>query len=383
MLQPRHTGTIFRLWAVIAVGIAVQCPALAQGSPDKNGKVIEFDPPLVTTEVSAACGSGCGTQALANNDFGVVVGYYTDAKVVEHGFFRTPFGQIVSFDAPQAGLGKNDDDGTVAYSINDFGVIVGAVQDSSNVQHGFIRYVDGSFRNFDVKDAGTAMDPECAPSCGTYAFSVNLQGGIAGIYVDANNEYHGFVRRPDGEIQTFDPSGSVFTYVCEETCLNAAGVSTGFWEDANGNYHGFIREPDGAITVVDVPGANGFSGCASINWEGATTGYFLGSDGVYHGYVRSPEGTFTTFDAPGAAGLGTAVFSINAVGTVTGEYFDAGNALHGYSRTADGVFSTFDAPNGGTTAFQGTRPSTNNLLGSVAGWYVDENGLNHGFVWVP
>ena len=41
----------------------------------------------------------------------------------------------------------------------------------------------------------------------------------------------------------------------------------------------------------------------------------------------------------------------------------------------------FDAPDAGTSAGQGTRPSTNNLSGAVTGWWVDGNGLNHGFVW--
>jgi hypothetical protein len=40
-----------------------------------------------------------------------------------------------------------------------------------------------------------------------------------------------------------------------------------------------------------------------------------------------------------------------------------------------------DAKGAGTSAGQGTRPSTNNLEGDVAGWWIDEYNLNHGFVW--
>src|ERR1035438_3250516 len=43
--------------------------------------------------------------------------------------------------------------------------------------------------------------------------------------------------------------------------------------------------------------------------------------------------------------------------------------------------ATFDAPDAGRGAGQGTRPSTNNGKAAVAGWYVDANSLNHGFVW--
>lgn len=35
----------------------------------------------------------------------------------------------------------------------------------------------------------------------------------------------------------------------------------------------------------------------------------------------------------------------------------------------------------GTGTWHGTRPSTNNSAGNVAGWYIDNAGLNHGFIW--
>jgi hypothetical protein len=57
--------------------------------------------------------------------------------------------------------------------------------------------------------------------------------------------------------------------------------------------------------------------------------------------------------------------------------------MHGFARSARGTFVTFDAPDAGMGAGQGTRPSTNNGKAAVAGWYVDANSLNHGFVWNP
>ena len=86
---------------------------------------------------------GCGTTPLANNDLGDVVGTYTDAGMLQHGFLRDPNGYITSFDAPGAGIGPGQ--GTVAYAINDAGVIAGAFQDANSVYHGFLRYPDGFF----------------------------------------------------------------------------------------------------------------------------------------------------------------------------------------------------------------------------------------------
>jgi hypothetical protein len=365
--------------SIVVLAISIQLPAQAQLSTGLFGhkpEIIEFEPPGAATVTSPICGSGCGTQALGNNAQGAVVGYYTDANVVPHGFLRTPDGNIISFDAPGAGLGANLNEGTVAYTISDAGVIVGQFEDPSEVYHGFVRYPDGSFATFDAPGAGTGANQ------GTWADSINTEGATAGFYIDGSNVVHGFARSRQGEISSFDPSGSVSTSVCEETCINAAGAITGTWGDSSGASHGFVREPDGTITSFDAPEAPYSIGSASINAEGTTTGYFFNSSGVAVSFIRTRGGEITTFEVPGAAGLGTAAFSINVFGAVTGEFFDANNVMHGFSRSAAGAFTTFDAPGAGTTAnaFQGTRPSTNNFSGAITGWWVDGNGVNHGFV---
>ena len=83
-----------------------------------------------------------------------------------------------------------------------------------------------------------------------------------------------------------------------------------------------------------------------------------------------------------------APYSINLGGATTGQYIDASNNAHGFERFPDGQFANFDAPDAApssrmTFGFFGTRPSTNNAEGEVAGWYIDAGGLNHGFLWIP
>jgi predicted membrane protein len=337
-----------------------------------DARLIEFDPSGTGTVSSPACApSYCGTFAYANNNLGEIVGSYTDANAVPHGFLRTLDGRFISFDAPGAGLGADLFEGTVAYSINDLGVIAGNLEDPNLIYHGFVRLRDGSFASFDAPGAGTAANE------GTFPSSINLEGAIAGSYVDENDVSHGCVRSPQGEITSFDPTGSIYTYPCEETCLNLEGTITGYYLDASYTFHGFLREPDGTITTVEVPGAmpgtflNTLA--ASINQEGTITGYFWDSNNVYHGYVRTRDGHFTTFDAPGAAtaaGEGTIAFSINLLGAVTGISIDANTTTHGFSRSARGTFATFDAPDAATGFYQGTRPSTNNLLEIRPGTWV-------------
>src|SRR5271170_7190220 len=91
----------------LAAALAISVSMSMQGQEDRPREVhqprlIEFDAPGAATVSSPACAPACGTFAYANNDLGMIVGYYTDANVVPHGFLRTPEGRFVSFDAPGA-----------------------------------------------------------------------------------------------------------------------------------------------------------------------------------------------------------------------------------------------------------------------------------------
>jgi hypothetical protein len=74
------------------------------------------------------------------NDSGTVVGIYRDANLVRHGYLRNPDGTFVSFDDPEAaqlplsatGLGTDPRD------INANGAVVGFYTDANGVRHGFI-----------------------------------------------------------------------------------------------------------------------------------------------------------------------------------------------------------------------------------------------------
>jgi hypothetical protein len=352
---------------------------LASGQDwNRRPVIITFDAPGAGTVNSPVCAPYCGTFAYANNSLGAIVGSFTDANIVPHGFLREPDGHIISFDAPGAGLGAELNEGTVAYAVNDRGVTAGQYQDSNYVFHGFVRYPNGAFATFDAPGAGTQAYQ------GTLAWDINWAGTTAGTYIDGSGVYHGFVRSPSGQFTSFDPPGSIHTYPCEETCLSPNGTITGFYLDSDDTLHGFVRTPDGSITTIDAPGAGigGYLGTIAASIAGgAITGYFVDPNDMVHGFLRARDGTFTTFEAPGA--VGTAGFSLNPEQAIAGAYFGGSNVLHGFVRYPQGAFATFDAPGAGNLAGQGTRPSTNNAEGAVAGWFWDENGLGHGFLWIP
>jgi hypothetical protein len=116
------------------------------------------------------------------------------------------------------------------------------------------------------------------------AFNINLEGATAGVYFDSSYSEHGFLRSPAGGITSFDPTNSIGTMVCEETCLNSNGQITGFWVDQNFAVHGFLREPDGHITTFDAPSPTTIPTAFTI----AASGCWVDANGVNHGFLWNP-----------------------------------------------------------------------------------------------
>jgi probable HAF family extracellular repeat protein len=135
-------------------------------SPFNNFTAI--DDPLGTT----------GNFAHGVNDFGQIVGNYTDSSSKSHGFLYNA-GTYTTLDDP---LGTN---GTFAYGINDAGQIVGIYIDSSNKTHSFL-YSGHTYTTFD--------DP--SGDNGTTALGINDFGQIVGQYIDGGGIEHGFLANP-------------------------------------------------------------------------------------------------------------------------------------------------------------------------------------------
>lgn len=395
LARPFTSSSAARLARLALLGAMTTLLALSaraqQGFHSHAPQLIVFEAPGATDKNVTLCDGYCGTQALAMNDKGTIVGFYTDDKVVPHAFIRSADGKYTSFEAPKAGIGAYLNQGTVPYSINERGEIVGQYEDASNVYYGFIRHPDGHFDVVDAPGADTTADS----GHGTEILSNNDEGETAGIYVDAKGVEHSFFRTKEGVVTEIVPDkGAPYTGICEETCLNDAGTSVGSYFDSSFIERGFLRTRDGKITTFSAPGAgtSEYTGTqvASISPEGDIAGYLVDNKGIVHSFVRHCDGTFSDdFEVPGAdlaAGDGAAAFAINAFGATTGIYVDSSSVLHGFERSASGmVLAEFTAPKSvaGTGPGQGTRPSVNNIKGEVAGWTIDATGLLHGFLWIP
>src|SRR5262249_12953121 len=112
-----------------------------------------------------------------------------------------------------------------------------------------------TFTSFDAPGAGTGMLQ------GTLGTSINDGGEIAGIYLTAPNVAHGFVRTAANATAHLAPvappaAGTNLNRETSPGIITAAGDIAGIYFDASNAYHGFLRvAATGTITAIDVPAA--------------------------------------------------------------------------------------------------------------------------------
>lgn len=225
---------------------------------------------------------------------------------------------------------------------------------------------------------------------GTVAKAVDAAGDVAGSYLDATGTSHGFVYSATGTMTTFDVPGASTgkkhgTFV---TAMDPAGDVAGYYSDAtSGIIYGFVRAANGTITTFIVS-TGGWPGegteVLGINSVGAVTGEDQAYDDAF---VRSPSGTITSFSVPEpnpAYGYATTGIAINTAGVVAGRYVDNTGVSHGFVRAANGAITTFD-PTGVATqptsyGDSGTIPTSIDTAGDIAGTYTDTTGARHSFL---
>jgi hypothetical protein len=153
------------------------------------------------------------------------------------------------------------------------------------MMHGFIRDAQGNITSFDPTG-----------STDTLPANINASGVIAGSYFDAVSVVHGFIRDAQGNITSFDPSGSTFTTVAS---MNDSGTIVGTYVDAAFNGSAFVRDPQGNTTLFELPWSSG-PGPRSINDSGAIVGLYQNYDTTYHGFVGRVPNTMDISNGTGA-----------------------------------------------------------------------------------
>jgi uncharacterized membrane protein len=255
---------------------------------------------------------------------------------------------------------------------------------------------DSGIITFDAPGADTTAND----FNGTFSTSINIEGVVAGYYIDSTNVLHAFLRSPAGKFTTFEAPGADTTAQSFNgtvaSGINDLGEVTGYYFDASGLQHGFVRSAAGKFTSFDVPGSAGLSNPVAINLEGSVVGYYLDSSSQFHAFLRKSSGSFVSFDGPGgcnsgtsAGCFGTAAFNVNVFGTVAANFADnSSNFVNvGLIRSPAGKLTTYQVPSAGNGPSQGTGcPGCAvglNASGAIAGIYTDVNNVFHGFLRSP
>jgi len=241
-----------------------------------------------------------GTVPIALNLQSDIVGLYVDQNGLNHAFLRRNDGSFATWSGPDACTSSSADEfcgGTAAFSIDIFGTVAGGFTDKNFVHHGLIRSPAGKLQTFDVPGAGTGGGQ--GTGCPGCSRALNVFGAIASYYVDGENVVHGFLRTPAGAFITFDPPDEGPGGVgCAADCsigLNDWGAITGIYYDANNVVHGFLRRPEGSFATFEAPGAdttaNSYNGTfpVTINDQGTITGFYLDANNVAHGFLLLPS----------------------------------------------------------------------------------------------
>lgn len=159
------------------------------------------------------------TEALGVNDDGQVVGFYIDAAGNFQGFSHLS-GKYTTISCP----GWTS---TRAYGINDAGVIVGDVSNSTS----------GPFTAF-VYKAGKCSTFNFAKGDPTSAKGINKSGQITGWYTNSKGT-HGFVKT-DNSLHTLNYPKATGTLAFH---INDKGQVAGWYEVTSGAVSGFVATP--------------------------------------------------------------------------------------------------------------------------------------------
>lgn len=204
----------------------------------------------------------------------------------------------------------------------------------------------------------------------TQLLGINNASRIAGYHNFNSNS--GFTLTLPGNFTTENYPHSAMTQVIG---INNSMVTDGFYVDTNGITHGFFRSAFGQYSTVDYPGSR-FNQLLGQNDFAQAAGYYsLSVDNTTPDFpyiYNESGGVFEVLTIPGAVG-GAQATGINNSQLISGFYIDQNGVNHGFLMDY-GYFIKLDFPGSTFTQALGL-----NNRGLVVGDYMDSAGLTHGF----
>jgi hypothetical protein len=291
-----------------ACGLAMPHPATAQGYQFTN-----FD------------GTGDhtgGTTINGINNFGIEVGFSTNADGNFTNFLRNPDGSFVTLSALPAAAQAN--------GVNTDKTVVGT---------------DGAGNAFSLSLNTVTTLPNASPgNISQVAFGINDGGKIVGQYLNALGNMPGFLDN-GGSFTLYSPTATA-------TITNVQGINNkdqaiGFYSADGVHQHGFLWNTDtNATTLFADPNtariaADGLvlTQFLGINANGEAVGYYQTNNGSQFGFLfNTMTDTYTYLDDPQAAPVNgvqiTQITGIDNQGDLSGFYVDPNGVQRGFFATA-------------------------------------------------
>ncbi|HET9791545.1 MAG TPA: hypothetical protein VFR08_09610 [Candidatus Angelobacter sp.] len=198
--------------------------------------------------------------------------------------------------------------------------------------------------------------------------SINNVGEITGHLGDEHNGT-GFVRSKSGQYTEFQFPGQCDSFVSPCTYpmgLNDRGeiVGTAFLQDGA---QGFLRQEDGTITTLPAAPGNLAAQPRGINNRRDVVGSLSTVTApVVHGFLLH-RGHYTVIDFPGTAF--TVCTGINSFGLITGYYTENTGETHGFVWFRGNFIATFQVTS--SAEAKNTFPMAINDLGQVVGDFAN------------
>lgn len=209
----------------------------------------------------------------------------------------------------------------------------------------------------------------------TYANGINGRGTVVGYDTYSTDRGHsvvtrGFRRNPGGTFgdPIIDPGDK--GNLTEAWGINDLGTIVGYYSGATRQL-GFVENSGNFTTLDYYPG--GHTWALGVNYRGDVAGAFGTQIPPEHGFI-AVNGAATQIDVPGA--VFTEAFGVAADGSVVGCTAKGIQSL-GFVRSPDGRYRTIAVANANTTCARGI----DNAAHSIVGYYVDQSGGFHGFIY--
>jgi probable HAF family extracellular repeat protein len=216
------------------------------------------------------------TNAIGINDRGQIVGGFADPMGALHGFLLEDdvFTQIDFPGATETLLVGINDHGQIAGVFSDRDQIVGRLNGLNNAagSHGFL-LDDSAFTSIDFPGA-----------LGTVPFSINDCGRIVGSFIDDGGKAHGFLW-DNGVFTKIDFPGATLT---TGNGINKRGQIVGTFHDDCDVAHGYLLD-DRGFTTIDHPAAAMTTEALRIDKRGQIVGAFIDDGGMVQSFLATKE----------------------------------------------------------------------------------------------